>query len=138
VFSITPIMAAKPEAQLTPDGRRDTVIGQGGMHTDWRELKELFRAHGNVKLAVSGHLHLVDRLDYLGTSYCCNGAVSGGWWKRPHLGECDAGYALIDLYPDGRIEREYVTYGWQYRDGADEKPAQPAAAAAATPAANPM
>ena len=114
VFSITPFMAGKPEA--SPDGRRDTTIGQGGMHTDWPELKALFREHGGVKLAVSGHTHLVDRIDYLGTSYCCDGAVSGGWWKRPHLGECDAGYALIDLYPDGRFERHYVTYDWRFRD----------------------
>lgn len=116
ILSITPLMALKPEAMMTPDGRRQSVIPQGGMHTDWPELKALFRQHGNVRVALSGHMHLVDRVDYLGTSYLCGGAVSGGWWKRVHLDEGDAGYAMVDLYDDGTFDRQYVTYGWQYRE----------------------
>jgi hypothetical protein len=116
IFSVTPLMGIKPGDGITPDGRHQSVIGQGGMHTDWRELKALFRQHGNVTVALSGHMHLIDRVDYLGTSYLCGGAVSGGWWKEVHLGEGDAGYSLIDLYDDGRFAREYVTYGWKYKD----------------------
>jgi 3',5'-cyclic-AMP phosphodiesterase len=66
--------------------------------------------HPNVKLCLSGHTHLVDRLDYTGVSYFCNGAVSGAWWKGAWQG-CEPGYALVNLYDDGSFEREYVVYG---------------------------
>jgi 3',5'-cyclic-AMP phosphodiesterase len=115
VLSITPIMAQKPEEGLGKNGEPNSLLGHAAMHNDWRELKALFKQHRDVKLAISGHIHLIDRLEYEGISYCCNGAVSGGWWKGAHLGEGDAGYAMIDLYDDGRFDREYVTYGWKYR-----------------------
>ena len=90
-------------------------IGKGAVHLDYKRLKNLFRKHPNVKLAVSGHLHHKERIDYAGVSYLCNGAVSGGWWKGVHVDECDAGYALLNLYDDGSFDHEYVHYGWQYR-----------------------
>jgi 3',5'-cyclic AMP phosphodiesterase CpdA len=82
------------------------------MHSDSVKLKDLFNKHPNVKVCVSGHTHLVDRVDYNGVSYLCDGAVSGNWWRGRHR-ECDEGYAVIDLYDDGSFEREYVTYGWK-------------------------
>jgi Icc protein len=39
------------------------------MHIDARRLKDLFNKHPNVKLCLSGHLHLVDRADYCGVTY---------------------------------------------------------------------
>jgi Icc protein len=79
------------------------------MHTDAKKLSGLFDNHKNVKLAVSGHIHLTDRVDYNDVSYCCNGAVSGRWWfgKYQHT---EAGYALIDLYDDGSFTNKYVSY----------------------------
>ncbi len=82
------------------------------MHEDARELAALFLKHGNVKLCVSGHIHLIDRCDFQGTTYLCNGAVSANWWKGKHQ-ECGEGYALIDLYDDGTFDHSYVTYGWK-------------------------
>ena len=75
-------------------------------------LRAIFKRHRNVKCAVSGHIHLVDRVDYLGVTYLCDGAVSGAWWKGSRFDEADPGYALINLYDDGSVEREYVAYGW--------------------------
>lgn len=108
IFSIASFFGAK----TGPEG---TLVHDGAMHTDYRRIKDLFKQHANVKLAVSGHLHLVDRADYLGVSYLCHGAVSGGWWKGPRMNECDAGYAMIDLFDDGSFESEYITYGWTPR-----------------------
>jgi hypothetical protein len=82
------------------------------MHMDARHVKDLFHKHGNVKVAISGHIHLVDRVDYNAVSYLCNGAISGNWWKGPFQ-ETPPGYALIDLYDDGTWHREYIKYGWQ-------------------------
>ncbi len=79
------------------------------MHTDAKAIAELFYKHKNVKLALSGHIHLTDRVDYNGVSYCCNGAVSGRWWfgKYQHT---EAGYAVVDLCDDGSFQNQYISY----------------------------
>jgi 3',5'-cyclic AMP phosphodiesterase CpdA len=82
------------------------------MHIDARRLAALFHRHGNVKVCLSGHIHLVDAVHYLGTSYYCNGAVCGSWWKGPNQ-QFPEGYALVDLYDDGSATCNYVSYGWR-------------------------
>lgn len=79
------------------------------MHTDSKQISEIFHEENKVKLAVSGHIHLTDRVDYNGVSYICNGAVSGRWWfgKYQHT---PAGYAIIDLFDDGNFTNTYVEY----------------------------
>ena len=79
------------------------------MHEDANELKNLFSHYPNVKLAISGHIHLLDRVEYNGVTYCCNGAVSGAWWGGNYQ-ETKPGYAIIDLYPDGRFTNTYSSY----------------------------
>jgi len=44
--------------------------------------------------------------------YYCNGAVSGNWWKGSYH-QTPPGFALINLYEDGTLDREYVAYGWE-------------------------
>ena len=75
------------------------------MHTDARRLKDLFRHH-NIKLCLSGHIHLADVVRYLGVTYACSGAVSSGWWKGRNQ-EFGNGYAIVDLYPDGSFDYRY-------------------------------
>ena len=87
----------------------DWTIQRNLMHADGLQLQQLFLKHPNVKLCLSGHTHLVDRLDYTGVTYLCNGAVSGAWWKGAWQG-CEPGYAIINLYDDGSFEREYIHY----------------------------
>jgi hypothetical protein len=65
-----------------------------------------------VKVCLSGHIHLVDRVDYLGVSYLCNGAVSGAWWKGPNQ-EFGNGYAIVDLFPDGAFTSTYHQFDWR-------------------------
>lgn len=79
------------------------------MHGDAEELVELFAKHPNVKLAISGHIHLTDRIEYNQVTYCCNGAVSGNWWMGSYK-QTKPGYALIDLFEDGSFENKYVIY----------------------------
>ncbi len=85
------------------------------MHIDARRIKDLFLKHPNVRLCLSGHIHLVDRVEYLGVTYLCNGAVSGGWWKGANQ-ECNPGYGLVDLYDDGTFENRYVEFPWKPRE----------------------
>ena len=65
----------------------------------------------NVKLCLSGHVHYVDGIEYLGVKYLCNGAVSGNWWGDPiALEEFPPVYATIDLFDDGTTENLLVYY----------------------------
>ena len=84
------------------------ILG-GQMHTDTAKIISLFYAHPNVKLCLSGHIHLRERLVYDNVTYLCNGAVSGAWWKGNNR-ETAPGYGLIDLYADGSFEERYVNY----------------------------
>jgi len=99
-----------------PDEKTGNFVGSGSlMHRDSPAIRAAFKRHGNVRLALSGHMHRIDRVDYDGTTYLCNGAVSGSWWKGPHH-ECREGYALIDLFDDGSFEHRYETFGWQAQE----------------------
>lgn len=98
--------SAKPKS----DG--DLAVSQKLLHVDLAKFRDLFWKHRNVKLCLSGHLHLFDRCDYNGVTYLCNGAVSGAWWRGDHQ-QTKAGYAVIDLYDDGTFDHAYVDYGWK-------------------------
>ncbi len=87
---------------------------RGAKHTDAKRIVDLFKQHPNVKLCISGHLHLLERLEYSGVTYICSGAVSGYWWKGDHA-TTDEGYSVIDLYKDGSFDQHYVAYGWKPR-----------------------
>ncbi len=87
----------------------DLKIQRNLMHTDFMLLKKLFMQYPNIKVCLSGHIHLQDELDYLGIKYYCNGAVSGNWWKGAFQ-EFDPAYAVIELYEDGTSERKMVEY----------------------------
>ena len=112
VFCHIPLLAAAAFFKAQSEKTGDWVVPAAVMQIDTRKIKGLFLKHPNVKLCLSGHLHLVDRVDYLGVTYLCNGAVSGGWWKGPSQ-EFEPGYGVIDLYADGTFENKYVTYGWK-------------------------
>jgi 3',5'-cyclic AMP phosphodiesterase CpdA len=109
IISHVPILAAC----VFFDGQRfsgeNWSVPSRWMHSDTIRLTSLFHRYPNVKSALSGHIHLVDRVDYGGVSYFCNGAVSGAWWfgKYHHTA---AGYAIVDLYNDGFVENTYVNY----------------------------
>jgi len=85
------------------------VVPSAWMHIDARRIKDLFLQHSNVKVCLSGHLHLVDDQTYLGVRYLCNGALCGGWWDRPYQG-FEPMAALLDFYSDGTVDRHILTF----------------------------
>jgi 3',5'-cyclic-AMP phosphodiesterase len=95
------------------DGNRNIQnnweIPSSWMHTDTVRLNNLFSKYPNVNLAVSGHMHLTDKVEFNDVTYCCNGAVSGKWWKgkNKHTSE---GYAMIELHEDGSFNNTYIPY----------------------------
>ncbi|NDU95586.1 metallophosphoesterase family protein [Spirosoma terrae] len=86
------------------------TISGGLVLSNTPDLIKLFYQYPNVKAALSGHMHLLDRVEYNGVTYLCNGAVSGNWWKTEMHEQTKAGYALFDLYDDGTVERTYLQY----------------------------
>ncbi len=111
LVSHQPILAAASFFDGDNETSGNWQVPGAWMHIDARRLKDLFKQHPNVRLCLSGHLHLVDRVDYCGVTYLCNGAVCAAWWKGDNQ-ECDEGYGLVDLYADGSFGHQYVAYNW--------------------------
>lgn len=84
------------------------------VHTDAFRLQDLFTRHPNVRLCLSGHIHLRDRCQYNGVTYICGGALCAGWWGGD-LQQCDEGYGVVDLYADGSFDYQYLAFDWQVR-----------------------
>jgi 3',5'-cyclic AMP phosphodiesterase CpdA len=120
VVSHIPILAACILSQNNRVKEGDFKFSGGLMHMDVRKVTELFASRPTVKVCLSGHIHMLDRVDFNGVSYLCNGAVSGSWWKGKHE-NCDEGYGVIDLYSDGSFKNEYKTYGWKVRQEPEDK-----------------
>lgn len=121
VFSHIPILAVCPllfdEKAPTTQGKFPKPrwsVSRALLHIDARRIKELFKKHPNVKLAVSGHIHLRDRVDYLGVTYLCNPAVSASWWHGP-MQEFNNAYTILDLFADGSFEHQCIDFGWKAR-----------------------
>jgi 3',5'-cyclic-AMP phosphodiesterase len=84
------------------------------MHIDARKIKDMFTDYPNIKLAISGHVHLADKTNYLGIDYLCNGAACGAWWAGKYQ-EFPPMYAIIDLYEDGSFNSQLVRYNWKQK-----------------------
>ena len=112
IVSHIPILSAA--ALLDGENEKDGQwkLPRQWIHMDARKIKDLFNEYPNVKLCVSGHLHLGERLEYNHVTYICDGAVCGAWWGGDHM-ECDEGYGVFDLYDDGTFAHQYLSYGWQ-------------------------
>lgn len=87
-------------------------IGGGNLHEDAKVLKDIFYQSKKVKACLSGHIHLIDELEYCGTKYYCNGAVSGAWWGGNNQ-EFAPAYAMMNFYDNGTTSRELHYYNWK-------------------------
>lgn len=113
IFSHAPIVSA---ATVVVDNKyKDEIgyeLGLSSMHMDAARIVALFDNHPNIKLCLSGHIHLYEQIMYNGVTYISNGAVSGNWWKGKRY-QTDNGYAMVNLFDDGSFENEYIPYGWK-------------------------
>jgi Icc protein len=107
VLSHIPILTATQMVADDFSGKWE-LLG-GDMHTDVVKITELFYRFPNVKLCLSGHVHIRDKVVYNNVTYICNGAVSGAWWEGFRR-QTMPGYGLIDLYADGSFDEAYVNY----------------------------
>jgi Icc protein len=107
IVSVTPMMLGGAD----PKDDKRTVSGTL-LHEDMLRITNLFLKHPQVKLCLSGHIHLNDRVAFNGVTYICDGAVCANWWKGKHH-ETAEGYGVVDLFEDGTFGHEYVAYGWK-------------------------
>lgn len=112
VVSHIPILTATVVLGNPAKDKGTREVSSGLLHADSAAIREVLSKHPNVRACLSGHMHRIDRVDFRGVTYLCNGAVSGNWWKGAHY-ECVEGYAVIDLMADGSFKHRYVTYGWK-------------------------
>jgi 3',5'-cyclic AMP phosphodiesterase CpdA len=111
IISHIPILSAVAILDGENEKSGQWVVPHQWVHLDTRKLLELFYRHKNIKLCISGHLHLLERIEYNNITYICDGAVCGAWWQGA-FHQCPAGYGVFDLYEDGTFEHDYVDYGW--------------------------
>jgi 3',5'-cyclic-AMP phosphodiesterase len=109
VLSHIPILSAAAFFDGENEKSGNWQIPGSWVHIDARRIIDLFYKHGNVKACLSGHLHLLDKVEYNGITFLCNGAVSGNWWNGAYQ-QTHPGYALVNLYDDGSFDNEYVRY----------------------------
>ena len=115
VLSHIPILSIAAMMYGEQEKSGEWVVPASWVHIDARRITNLFRQHPNVKLCLSGHIHLCDEVKYGGVTYVCGGAVCGDWWKGD-LDGTDEGYSLVDLYDGGDFRVQYVPYGWKPRE----------------------
>lgn len=109
IYSHVPIISAAAMMYAMERRSGKSKVLKKEMHSDAKKLKDLFFKYPNVKLCLSGHVHYIDEVDYLGVKYMCNGSVAGNWWQGK-LDEFPPAYAIIDLFNDGTVKKDIIYY----------------------------
>ena len=77
VMTHIPIMTPTVFMDGKEDVSAERKVSGSRMMTDSKKFVKLFETHSNVKVCVSGHVHELDRLDYQGLTYLCEGRCAG-------------------------------------------------------------
>jgi 3',5'-cyclic AMP phosphodiesterase CpdA len=77
-----------------------------------REVIRLFRDH-HLVLVLQGHIHVDELIRWRDTTFITGGAVCARWWRGPWYGT-EEGFGMVTL-GDGRIQWDYIDYGWEAR-----------------------
>ncbi|TVQ11322.1 MAG: metallophosphoesterase, partial [Balneolaceae bacterium] len=72
IFSHIPIVCAAAFFDGDNERTGEWTIPGAWVHIDARSIVELFHQHKNVRVAVSGHIHLADAVLYNEVTYYCN------------------------------------------------------------------
>lgn len=115
VYSHVPILQMASMLYLKPDDEGRYIFGAQHMLMDARRIVDLFGKHPQVKLCLSGHIHLLDSVKLNNVTYICDGAVCGKWWRGARI-DAQPGYSLTTFKPDGTFEYKYSEYGWKPTD----------------------
>jgi len=112
IASHIPILSAAAHLWFggQPTDAQRAIIQRALVHNDVMRIKDLLAAHPGVRLCLSGHLHMQERVDYLGITYACSGAVCGNWWSEsaPAFQEFGPSFAVIDCHDDGSVTHTMI------------------------------
>ena len=111
IVSHIPILAVCSMFDRDITNMHSMHISDSNMHADSEELIELFYQHKNVRACLSGHIHMIDYVNYLGIEYFCNGAVAGNWWKG-NFKHFAPSFSIMNFYDNGAVNREVHYYKW--------------------------
>ncbi|WP_317897950.1 metallophosphoesterase family protein [Aurantibacillus circumpalustris] len=109
IVSHVPILAICTLFDTTFSNKKHRTVPDNLLHGDAAELTNLFYRYPNVKACLSGHIHMIDHVNYLGVDYFCNGAVSGSWWKGNHH-QFPPSFSMMNFFEDGKVAREVNYY----------------------------
>ena len=109
IVSHVPILAICTLFDTTFSNKKQRSVPDNILHGDAVELTSLFYRYPNVKACLSGHIHMIDHVNYLGVDYYCNGAVSGSWWKGNHH-QFPPSFSVMNFYGDGKVSRDVNYY----------------------------
>lgn len=115
IMSHYPLLSCTGITDNKSDFRGPFKVSGSYNHLDIMKFIEVFNKNKNIKLCLSGHIHLLDKVWYNDVTYLCNGATSGFWWEPGDDGksaykQTAPGYSLLNLYDDGSFEHEYIKY----------------------------
>lgn len=91
------------KGSLEPN-RATTVI------TNSKDVLALFEDY-KLKLALQGHLHLLEDIYARGTHFITGGAVSSKWWGGAYNG-MEEGFLVVTIKGE-EIDWEYFDFGWE-------------------------
>jgi 3',5'-cyclic AMP phosphodiesterase CpdA len=102
IISHVPILAICTMFDSLFTKKRHRRVSSSILHADAGELTSMFYQFPNVKSCLSGHIHMIDHVNYLGVDYYCNGAVSGSWWKGNHH-QFPPSFSIMNFFDDGKV-----------------------------------
>ena len=88
-------------------------LTKGAVVTNAKDVLDKFKDH-NLKLVLQGHLHIVEEINFDGTSFLTGGAVSGSWWNGPRE-NFEEGFVLVEVF-ENDFEWEYIDYNWEAKN----------------------
>jgi len=115
IMSHYPLLSCTGITDNKPDFIGPFKVSGSYNHLDIMKFIEVFNKNKNIKVCLSGHIHLLDKVWYNDVSYLCNGAASGFWWEPGDDGKSAykqtvPGYSILNLYADGSFDDEYIKY----------------------------
>lgn len=92
--------------------KQESHVADAWVHQDTDKLSQLFAQHKNVKLALSGHTHLIDYTMQAEVNYYSNGTISSQSRSENNQQYIPA-FCVMNLFDDGSAEREvhYLALG---------------------------
>jgi 3',5'-cyclic AMP phosphodiesterase CpdA len=115
IMSHYPLLSCTGITDSKAEARGPFKISGSYNHLDIMKFIEVFNKNKQIKVCLSGHIHLLDKVWYNDVTYLCNGATSGFWWEPGDDGksaykQTGPGYSLLNLYSDGSFDHDYIKY----------------------------